>query len=58
MEKQSYDELVHRFCDLQEAYASITKELEYTYDRISLALVAFEKEKFETARRLLDETVN
>lgn len=58
MEKQSYDELVHRFCDLQEAHASITKELEYTYDRISLALVAFEKEKFETARRLLDETIN
>lgn len=58
MEKQSYDELVHRFCDLQEAFATLRKELEYTYDRIDLALTAFEKEKFETARRLLDETIN
>ena len=30
MEKQSYDELVHRFCDLQEAFAALKKELKRT----------------------------
>lgn len=57
MEKQSYDELVHRFCEMQEAYASASKEIQYVYDRIELALTAFDKGKHETAHRLLQETL-
>ena len=57
MEKQSYDELVHRFCEMQEAYHSTAKEIQYVYDRIELALHAFTNNKPETARRLLEDTL-